>query len=300
MIGTALCDLLNKLGAAVAVLDPREPKLRDVFWNEAKAEVLTARMISPYDIVFNLGAKVAGVEYNRQHPLEMFAENLSALIPPVKAAKEADTPHFLQVSSVCIYAEEFQAMGCDESLGHRGEPHPANAGYALAKRIGERALEWAGLKHAVIVRPANTYGIGDHFDWNSSHVIPSLIRKAFEQDEILGLGTGEEIREFIYVDDTARGMLAAMEFGQHTQAYNIGANGAMQVSIRDLTKRILSIAGMPDKKFDFIGELRSDRMRWVRSEKLQALGWRPEVGLQEGLQRTIEWYRSNTAEAIRE
>jgi len=239
--------------------------------------------------VFNLAASVAGVLYNQSHNLEMFERNIRLQTAPVLAAKAAGVPHFLQVSSVCVYAPE-HAEGAKEENGQRGEPVAANNGYAWAKRMGERAALWAGLTHVVVVRPSNMYGPRDHFD-DRAHVIPALIRKCLEQDVIRVHGTGKEIREFLYVEDCAQGMLAALENGGNGGIYNIGTHGLTMTSISDLVTVIQRLTNTDHKPVEFTGGDSGDKARWSNcSLASSVLGWQHSIGLVDGLRRTVEWY----------
>lgn len=242
-------------------------------------------------IVFNLAAMVAGVLYNQSHHAYMFRENVEPLRLAVQIAELCHVPHFLQVSSVCVYGEGYTSP-CDDTKLLAEEPAKANAGYAYAKRMGEKFIEWSDLKHAIIVRPSNIYGPRDYFDLETAHVIPALIRKCIESDEVEVYGTGQEVREFLYVKDAAKGMLHILEYGEHKEAYNLGVNawGGAIVKIEQLVKMIMAILDV-DKPIRFSNEFDSgDNKRWSYANKLANLGWQYETDLLEGLEKTIEWY----------
>lgn len=232
--------------------------------------------------IFNLAARVAGVTYNQTHQLEMFKANIDLQTAPVMAAETAGIPHFLQVSSVCVYGSDANAPAVEDNIG--SEPTAANDGYSWAKRFGERAVQWSELKHAVIVRPSNIYGPRDYYDPDTAHVIPALITKVLsDSPEIEIFGTGKEMREFIRVEDVATGMLHALEFGQHKEAYNLGTNGETTTTIKALLQAIQRAAGT-NKPVQFSSEYDpGDNKRWSDCSKMMKLGWRYTWGLHQGV-----------------
>lgn len=295
MVGSALVRELVALGADVLVQDDFSRgstyiKGATYIRTDAGNETACRNALKGADALFNLAAWVAGVAYNQGHHGEMFARNVRLQTAPILAAAALGVPHVLQVSSVCVYAPEHNHPA-QEAYGHAGEPHPANSGYAWSKRMGERAVAWAGLSHAVIVRPSNIYGPRDYFD-ERAHVIPALIKKALDDETIRVNGSGHERREFIYVDDVARGMLVALERGQHGAAYNLGTDGETCVSIRWLLSLIQDATGTRDKNVQFASDYDpGDPARRSDCAAIRALGWQHEVSLTEGLRRTVEWYR---------
>jgi GDP-L-fucose synthase len=292
MIGARLVQFLLDAGALVDVLDnfsrgrtsvpgAHYHNLSDAGDKETCLELFTDK-----DAVFNLAAFVAGVTYNQTHHVEMFINNIRLQTMPAQAAAECGVPHFLQVSSVCVYAEDKQNPCKETDIG--GEPHEANAGYAWAKRMGERAMRWANIPHAVIVRPANCYGINDYFD-SRAHVIPALIKKILNDETIRVNGTGQEVREFLYADDAARGMMVALERGNGI--YNIGSDGENSCTIAELVYTLREILGV-DKSIEFMGGNGGDSRRIVNGDKLMRLGWKAQMSLQDGLKAVCEWYQN--------
>jgi len=243
------------------------------------------------DVVFNLAASVAGVLHNMSHHTEMYTENIGLVTTPVMAAQQEGVKHFLQVSSVCIYDPRLNHPSFEES-GMLGEPHFANAGYAEAKRDGERMIQWSNLDHAVIVRPSNIYGPFDYFD-EKAHVIPALIRKSIDDDVIHLYGPSQTEREFIFVHDVADGMMHAMAYGRNKTAYNIGCHGKNKVSMILLAEMIREGVGYPEKEIIVHSdEGGGDPIRFSSCSRMNDLGWRWSTPLDDGLLRTIEWYKS--------
>jgi len=300
-IGGDLVEELLLAGARVTVLDDlsrggRYTKGAQFF----KADVSSINTCMFFfkkdvDVVFNLAARVAGVLHNQNHHLEMYSENIKVLTAPVIAASEVGIKHFLQTSSVCVYSPEYNHPSVEAS-GMMGVPHPANAGYAEAKRDGERVAEWAnGIEHTVIVRPSNVYGPHDYFD-DRAHVVPALIKKALYDEEIVVYGPMETVRELIYNRDVARGMMVAMARGSDKGIYNIGTGGKTAVRIEQLVDLITVLIHKvkPDYKPGNIVNLRGrgggDPLRWSDASKLMSLGWSPTVDITTGLEATIRWY----------
>ena len=241
--------------------------------------------------VFNLAAHVAGVVYNQHNHAEMFAENLRLQTVPLQVAERAEVPHVLQVSSACVYAPEHNSPAY-ERYGHAGEPVAANSGYSWAKRMGERAALWSSIPHVVIVRPSNLYGPRDYFD-ERAHVIPKMIRMCTEgAGPIITRGSGTVEREFLYVEDAARGLLAALEHGAHGRAYNLGTNGQTRISMEMLLELVRVATGMLHRPIErqSAAHDEGDPRRWSDASALNALGWRHTLHLLEGLKRTAEWY----------
>jgi GDP-L-fucose synthase len=297
-LGSHLAEKLCKEGAQVVVLDMLKRGktipygVEHVKVDVASVEYLTM-VLRRVDTVFNLAAHVAGVIYNQQHQLEMFSENERLQVAPLLAAEAAGVEHFLQVSSVCVYAPEHNHPA-REIDGHEGEPVNANNGYSWSKRIGERAAHWSRLPHVVIVRPSNLYGPRDYFD-DRAHVIPALIRKALHDDQILVNGTGYERREFLYVEDAAAGLMAAMERGRHKEAYNIGTNGDTCVPIREVVGSIQALLDQ-DKPVTYSSDYDAgDPARWSDCTKaITELKWHADTPLVDGLAKTIQWYQEHT------
>lgn len=301
MVGSMLTQLLLDAGAHVIALDDMsrgttqiESKRVRYIVGDAGDKQTCAKWFVGCDAVFNLAAYVAGIGYNRTHNNEMFLNNIRLQVAPVMAAAEVGVPRFLQTSSVCVYAEDHQNPCREDDIG--GEPNAANAGYAWAKRMGEHAVAWAGLKHGVIVRPANIYGVRDYFD-ERAHVIPALIKKCLGDGEIRVNGTGKEVREFLYVTDAARGMMVALERGEANGVYNIGSDGANSCTIAELAYTLRDILGV-DKSIKMTGGDGGDSRRIVNGDRLAALGWKAEMPLKIGLETVCDWYKNAVVGAV--
>lgn len=298
MVGSLLSEFLIEAGAEVTIFDDGSrgknivvgAKIPHVF-SDAGDIGTCGCVFRGKDAVFNLAAHVGGLYYNIAHQAEQFWGNMRLQVAPVLAAARNGVAVFLQTSTVCVYSAEHNCPA-REIDGHRGEPERSNAGYAWAKRIGERVAHWAFAgtnTHYVIVRPTNVYGERDYFD-ERAHVIPALIRKFSENDGTVEVYGGEQSREFIYASDVARGMMIVAERGARGEAYNLGTSGKTQITIRELAAKIKRLTGSKGE-IEFIDtKPTGDTHRFTDSSKAIALGWVPEVSLEDGLERVIRVY----------
>jgi len=308
-VGNWLRLALTAAGAHVVIVDNFSRGQRSSGWRYGSHEVRQYSVLArealvgdmgDMDYVFNLTAAVAGVLYNENHHAEMYAANINVLMEPVLAASQAGVPAFLQTSSVCVYDPAFNAPST-ESYGMSGTPHPANAGYAEAKRDGERFAIWSKVGKVVIVRPSNIAGFGDYFD-DKAHVIPAFVQRAVEMkaaglDKFDLYGNPKATREFIHPLDVARGMMSALAFGKDREAYNVGCSGENTISMEHLASKILGLVGfgLGTPVHIVVDGSRGggDERRYSDARKLAKVsGWHHELGLNEILTGTIEDYQS--------
>lgn len=301
-VGRHLCRLLVERGANVFVIDhfsrsgyamaetlPYEFYCLDIIRDSYTFSHELERRV-PF-AVFNLAASVAGVEYNQKHHNQMFLDNVQLQTIPVMVCERLGVPHFLQVSSACVYGADANAPAIEDDLGE--EPVGANAGYSWAKRMGERAVQWSNLQHAVIVRPSNIYGPGDWYD-ERAHVIPKLIR-GYDEGTARIFGGGPSVRQFIYVEDAAKGMIRALEYGGNKEVYNLAPiddcnepTGVLSMRhLHYLVAEIMekTIAPQCESSFDS-----GDDTRFSDGSKMNALGWTAQISFNQGLKKTIEAY----------
>jgi len=205
---------------------------------------------------------------------------------------------FVQVGTICAYPKFTPVPFTEEDLWN-GYPEETNAPYGVAKKAAWQMLDAYKLQYGMkssYVLPVNLYGPNDNFDLNSSHVIPALIRKCVEAQErgdskIVCWGTGGASREFLYCDDAADGIIRAAEVMEEPDPINLGAG--FEIKIKDLVELIVKLTG-------FKGAIEWDATkpdgqprRCLSTEKAaKLLGWRAQMGFEEGLRRTIDWYRA--------
>lgn len=254
------------------------------------------REIRP-DIVVHLAAVVGGIGANREHPAEFFYQNLMMGAQVMHESWRVGVKKFLAVGTICAYPK-FTPVPFREDDLWNGYPEETNAPYGLAKKMllvqaqaYRQQYDW----NAIYLLPVNLYGPGDNFNPNSSHVVPALIKKFVDaqeqgQDHIMAWGDGSPTREFLYVDDAAEGIRLAVERYDKPEPVNLGSG--MEISIKDLTETIARHVG-------FKGEIRWDkskpngqpRRRLDVSRAEKEFGFRAKMDFEEGLRRTVEWYR---------
>ena len=273
----------------------RNPFLR-VIKGDLRDPRFCRRACKGQDVVLNLAGVVGGVGYNSVHHGSLFRDNMTLQLNVLEAARLENVVRYLVVSTACVYPRD-----CDiptpESEGFRDSPEATNRGYGWSKRMGEYLgqayAEEYGMQIA-IVRPYNAYGPRDHYDREKSHVIAALVRRVCEGESPLKVwGDGKSTRAFLYVEDFARGILAVAEKYPGADPVNIGSSD--EVSIRDLAKAVLHAAGADKTKLVFDASKPSGQPRRAcdTTKSRKVLGFQAEIGLQEGLARTVAWYREN-------
>jgi len=253
-------------------------------------------VVKDVDIVIHLAAKVGGIGYNMEHPGELFYDNAIMGIQLMEAARQEGVEKFVAVGTICAYPKFTPVPFKEEDLWN-GYPEETNAPYGLAKKmmlVQAQAYRQQYGFNAIYLLPVNLYGPGDNFDPESSHVIPALIRKFVDavrngDPTVEVWGTGAASREFLYVDDAARGIVMAAEHYDKPDPVNIGAG--MEITIKDLAHQIAEISG-------FTGELvwdisKPDGQPRRCLDVNRAMGefeFKSQIGFDEGLKRTINWY----------
>jgi GDP-L-fucose synthase len=255
------------------------------------------------DVVLHLAARVGGIGANRERPAELYLSNLLMGTYVIEAARQIWTPKVVVVGTICSYPK-FTPVPFHESSLWDGYPEETNAPYGIAKKallVHAQANRAQYGQNVVYVMPTNLYGPGDKFHPAVSHVIPALIKKCVEakergNDEIEIWGTGAASREFLFVDDAARGIVAAAERYDDAEPVNLGSG--REILIRDLATMIADTVG-------FEGTLRWDptqpdgqpRRQLDCERAAELFGFRSDTSFGEGLRRTVDWYLANREEA---
>ncbi|MGE5178992.1 MAG: GDP-L-fucose synthase family protein [Bacteroidota bacterium] len=265
------------------------------------------RMLAEHapDAIVHLAAVVGGIGANRRYPGTYFYRNLMMGTLLMERARRAGVRRFLSVGTICSYPKFTPVPFREEELWD-GYPEETNAPYGLAKKmllVQSQAYRAEFGFDGVNVLVVNLYGPGDHFDPEISHVIPALIRKCVEaadegRPEIEIWGTGNATREFLYVEDAARGITAALERLEGGEPVNLGAGA--EISIRELAGRIAAAAGFRGRfRFDPTQPDGQPRRCLDTSRAERLLGWRAETPLETGLSRTVAWYRAKRRDPVR-
>ncbi|UCC94930.1 MAG: NAD-dependent epimerase/dehydratase family protein [Candidatus Omnitrophota bacterium] len=248
------------------------------------------------EIVMNLAAKVTGIEYNRTHQAEMFISNMNLQQNVIKAAAERGVKRFLQVSTACIYPHDAK-VPTPESEGDRGSPEPTNLGYGWAKRMGEQLAQFYAKDSSMkvtIVRPFNSYGLRDHFDEATSHVIPALIKRVLDgENPVVVWGTGNQSRVFIHAKDVAKAMRIVAERYANVDAVNIGHDN--EITMKNLISLILEITGKDVKVVFDTSKPDGYPRRAADTTKLKRIteGWVPDTPLEEGIKEMVEQFKTH-------
>jgi len=302
-IGSHLVEKLIERGSKITVLDNlQNGNLRNLHSVEGKIQFIKGDCTDPItaekacdkqEIVMNLAARVGGIEYNRTHQATMLRDNLMIGAVMIEAARKKGVERFLVVSSACVYPREC-SVPTPESEGFLDEPEPTNGGYGWAKRMNEKLgmyyAEEFGMKVG-IVRPYNCYGPRDHFDPDVSHVIPALIKRVMDgENPVKVWGSGKQTRAFLYVEDLAEGMILAIEKYPVPDPINLGTDE--EITIKELVKKIIDLSGMKSRiVFDTSKPDGSPRRNSDNRKAKEKLNFTPRLSLDEGLKKTIEWYK---------
>jgi len=256
------------------------------------------------DGVLHLAAVVGGIGANRRQPGTFFFQNLMMGALLMEEARLAGVKRFLSAGTICSYPK-FTPVPFREDDLWLGYPEETNAPYGLAKKMllvqSEAYRQEFGFD-AVNVLLVNLYGPGDNFRPESSHVIPALIRKFLEAvesgaTEVEVWGSGQATREFLYVEDAADGVVAALEKLETSAPVNLGSG--FEISIRDLATRIASITGFAGRICWDASKPDGQPRRCLDTSRAKAcLGWNSTTPLDEGLRRTVEWYRENPSQPV--
>jgi len=253
----------------------------------------------PCDIVIHLAAVVGGIGANRENPGKFFYDNLVMGAMLMEYARQFKINKFVAIGTICAYPKFTPVPFKEEDLWN-GYPEETNAPYGLAKKmmlVQSQAYRAQYGFNSLFLLLLNLYGPGDNFNPNSSHVIPALIKKFIEavekgKNEVICWGTGKPTRGFLYVEDAAEGILLAAEKYNKSEPVNLGSN--LEISIKDLAELIAGLC-------DFKGKIRWDmskpdgqpRRKLDTSRAEQEFNFRAKMDFDEGLKRTIKWYKRN-------
>src|SRR4051812_10258720 len=245
-------------------------------------------------------AKVGGILANSTYPADFISDNLRMQVNVLDAAARHGTEHLLFLGSSCIYPKLAPQPIREDSL-LTGPLEETNDAYAIAKISGVlqvQALRRQHGVHYISAMPTNLYGPGDNFHPQNSHVLPGLIRRFHEAKQagapsVTVWGTGTPLREFLHVDDLARACLFLLENYDAPEPINVGVGE--DLSIRQLAELAAAVVGYEGAiEFDTSKPDGTPR-KLLDVSKLNSLGFRPEIELRDGLERTYAWYRKQLA-----
>jgi GDP-L-fucose synthase len=249
------------------------------------------------DAVIHLAAVVGGIGANREHPGEFFYKNIMMGVQLMEEARRRGVAKFVAIGTVCSYPK-FTPVPFREDDLWSGYPEETNAPYGLAKKmllVQAQAYRQEYGFPAIFLMPVNLYGPGNTFDPRVSHVIPALIKKFVDAQEsgaraVEVWGTGKASREFLYVEDAAEAITLATERYDGADPVNLGSG--MEISIRDLVETIRAIVGFRGEVLWDASKPDGQPRRCLDTSRAERLfGFRAKTPFDEGLRRTIAWYR---------
>lgn len=243
-------------------------------------------------------AKVGGIGANNSYPVDFLSENLQIQLNVMDAARESGVERLLFLGSSCIYPKFADQPIKEESL-LTGHLEPTNDAYAIAKIAGILHVQAVRRQYGlpwISAMPTNLYGPGDNFSSENSHVLPALIRRYDEavksgQQSVTNWGSGSPRREFLHVDDMADACLHLMENYDGPSQVNVGAG--TDVMIKDLAMIVARAVGYEGDMLWDTSRPDGTPRKLLDVSKLQESGWNPSIGLEDGIQDTVKWYREN-------
>ncbi|CAI5477243.1 unnamed protein product [Closterium sp. Yama58-4] len=293
LVGSAICRKLKKegynniVGKTIEELDLTRQALVEEYMNQEKP-----------DYVIVAAAKVGGIHANSVYPADFIGINLQIQTNLIDAAYRAGVKKLVFLGSSCIYPKLAPQPITEDAL-LTGPLEPTNEWYAVAKIAGIKMCQAYRIQYnfdAISAMPTNMYGPYDNFHPTNSHVLPALIRRFHEAKktgakEVVCWGTGTALREFMHTDDLADALLFLLNNYSDIPHLNVGTG--IELTIKELAETVKEVVG-------FEGEITWDTTKpdgtprkLMDSSKLHALGWKPKVGLKEGLTEVYKWYQEN-------
>jgi len=293
MVGSAIWRGLKAEGVTELVgLSSKELDLRN------QSDVMDFFSTEKPDIVIDAAAKVGGILANQSFPYGFLMDNLMIQNNLIDCALKNNVETFIFLGSSCVYPR-LSVQPIKEEYLLTGSLEPTNESYAIAKIAGIKACEALFLtlnKNFFSLMPSNLYGPNDNFDFESSHVLPALIRK-FHDSKSNGnqpvklWGSGVPRREFLHVDDLASAVLFTLQNKVKRSLINVGTG--TDISIKDLASLVQDIIGHKgDVTWDFSKPDGTPR-KVMSHSILQGMGWEPKIRLNEGIKETYRWYLHN-------
>ena len=290
LVGSAIVSEFKRLNRDVIGISSKDVNLLD---RNKTFEYIND--LKPTAII-DSAAKVGGIGGNNSFPVEFLSQNLQIQTNLMDAAHAAKVDKFVFLGSSCIYPKICPQPIKEEYL-LTGELEQTNSAYAIAKISGIELIRSYRKEYGhrwISLMPTNLYGPNDNFDLENGHVLPVLIRKFVEAqqtnaEEVITWGTGTPLREFLHVEDLAKAVLLCLDKYDDAQHINVGT--AEEISIKNLAEKIANKVGFKGKivwnKNKPDGTLR----KVLDNRRILDLGWKPQISLDEGLTKTIEWYR---------
>lgn len=295
MVGSSISRILEQDSKYELILSNRE-KTNLFNLNETKKLI---KEIKP-DVVVNAAAKVGGIYANNTQRFSFIIDNLKINMNILESCKPFSEIKVINLGSSCIYPLNAPNPITEEQFMN-GKLEPTNSPYAMAKlssiEIGNSMTMEFG--HEIInLMPTNLYGPHDYFSDSNSHVIPGLMQrmhkaKIKDEQEFFIWGSGNPLREFLHVDDLARAIKKVIEVKTNESLINVGSSE--EISIKTLAESLKNVIGYKGLLGFDKSKPDGNPRKLLDSTKILELGWRPEIGLNQGLIDTYEWFKRNIA-----
>lgn len=295
MVGSAIVRRLASEGCSdILTIDRARLDLR------RSAEVEAWMRDARPQAVFLSAAKVGGILANDTYPADFLYDNLAIASSVIHSAHLADVEKLIFLGSSCIYPKFANQPIVEEAL-LTGSLEPTNEWYAIAKIAGLKLCAACRRQYGrdfISAMPTNLYGPGDNFDLAGSHVIPALIRKAHSA-KIAGArsfeiwGTGSPRREFLHVDDCADALVHLMKL--HSAEIHVNVGSGEDLTIEELATTVMRVVGFEGALTKDLTKPDGTPRKLMSADRIRAMGWRPRIGLEEGLRNTYDWYLANRA-----
>ena len=305
MVGSAIVRRLQALGYRNILTAGRD--VVDLVDQQAVQRFFDERAI---DQVYLAAARVGGIHANNTYPAEFIYQNLMIEANLVHAAHAHGVQRLLFLGSSCIYPKLAEQPMREEAL-LTGVLEPTNEPYAIAKIAGIKLCESYNRQYGRDFRsvmPTNLYGPGDNYHPENSHVIPALLRRFHEavqrgDREVVIWGSGTPRREFLHVDDMAAACVHVMELDEavlrdHTRPMlsHINVGTGEDCTIRELAETVARVTGFTGRLVFDTDKPDGAPRKLLDVSRLAALGWRPQIGLEEGLRDAYAWFVENRAD----
>ncbi|MBL1256090.1 GDP-L-fucose synthase [Methylocystis sp. Sn-Cys] len=289
MVGSAVTRCLESRGDEVLKVDRSVVDLRD----QRSVELWLKQ--NRADAIIFAAAKVGGIFANDAFPAEFIYDNLTIETNIIHSAHAANVDRLVFLGSSCIYPK-FAPQPIKEEALLSGPLEPTNEWYAVAKIAGIKLCQAYRRQYGrryISVMPCNLYGPNDSFDLTTSHVLPALMRKFHEakcdgRRDVVVWGTGSPMREFLHVDDLAKGVVFCMDHYDGYEHINCGAGS--EIAIRDLAELIACAVGFTGNIVFDSSKPDGTPRKLMDSSRIAKLGWRPQVALKDGIASTYKWY----------
>ena len=256
------------------------------------------KIVKNVDVIIHLAGNVGGIGKMREKPGDIFYDNIMMGTQLIHQAKEEGVEKFVGLGTVCSYPKISSMPFLEDSLWE-GYPEETNAAYGLSKKMmlvqADAYRQQFGL-NSTILFPTNLYGPTDNFEPTTSHVIPAIILKVYnalreKSNKIILWGDGSPSRDFLYVEDAAKGVVLATERYDNALPVNLGSEE--EISIKELAELICKLMGFNGEIIWDPTKPNGQPRRCVSNKRAEKeFGFKPNTKLEEGLKNTIDWFIS--------